>query len=329
MDRRRFLLTSLAAAVAATPHAIGAQQPAKVHRLGILSPGGVPDPSVETTPNLVPRYLRDLGYREGFDLVIERRFADGKPGRLAELARELARLRLDLIVATGTDATEAAVAATSSIPIVMVSALDPVAKGWVVSLSRPSRNVTGVTTSGEMLLAAKRLELIKETIPSAGRIALLSAGGPGAQAQIQEAQNAAAALRIRLSVVEVQAGDYDRAFSAMLADRVDAVLVLMSPVFARDHRRIVDRAARYRLPAIYEWREHVIAGGLMSYGTSLADLARRVAEQVDKILKGARPGDLPVEQPTKYELVVNLKTAQALGLTIPASLLARADQVIE
>jgi putative tryptophan/tyrosine transport system substrate-binding protein len=328
MDRRRFLLSSVAGAFAA-PLGAGAQQAEKVYRVGILSPGDVPDPPVATAPNLVPRHLRELGYVDGRNLVLQRRFAGGKIDRLPSLARELVRLPADVIVTAGAEATQAAGEATTTVPIVMVVGSDPVARGWVASLSRPGGNITGVTVVAETFLAAKRVELIREAVPGAARIAVLSVGGSGSRLQVQEAQKAASALRVKLVVIEVPDIDYDRAFSTMLAERADALFVVMSPILTRDRKQIIDRAAKYRLPAIYEWREHVEVGGLMSYGSSLIELSRRVATYVDRILKGAKPGDLPIEQPTKFELVINLKTAKTLGLTMPPSLLLRADQVIE
>jgi putative ABC transport system substrate-binding protein len=328
MDRRAFV-SGITVGLLAAPLAAEAQQAGKVYRVGILSPGGVPDPSVATAPNLVPRHLRELGYRESENLIVERRFADGKVERLPGLARELVQLQVDVIVTAGGDATQAARDVTVTIPIVMVTALDPVARGWAASLSRPGGNITGVTTVAETVLAAKRLEFIKEAVPAAARIAILSIAGPGSSAQVQEAQKAASPLRVKLVVVEVTGGDYDRVFTTMVAERADAVLVLMSPILTRDHKEIIARAAKYRLPAIYEWREHVEVGGLMSYGGSIVELSRRATAHVDKILKGAKPADLPIERPAKFELVINLKTAKALGLRFPPSLLARADQVIE
>jgi putative ABC transport system substrate-binding protein len=333
ISRRRFTagvaiaLTPLGARASAQEYK--AQQAGKVHRIGILSPGRVPDPSVATTPNLVPRHLHELGYVSGRNLVVERRFADGQLDRLPALARDLLRLQVDVIVTAGGDATRAAKEVTATVPIVMIGGSDPVAGGLVKSLSRPAGNLTGVIVVAETVLAAKRLELIREAVPKATRIAALTVGGPGSTIQLQEAEKAAAELRVRLVVVEVQGRDYDRAFTTMMTERSDALFVLMSPVLTRDRKDIIERAAKYRLPAIYEWREFVEVGGLMSYGSSIIDLTRRAAVYVDKILKGANPGDLPVEQPTKYELVVNLKTAKALGLTIPPSLLARADLVID
>jgi putative ABC transport system substrate-binding protein len=327
MDRRRFVAGL--GAVVAVPLAADGQQTGKLYRVGILSPGGVPDPSVATTPNLVPRHLHDLGYVSGRNLVVERRFADGQMERLPALARDLLRLPVDVIVTAGGEATHAAREVTATVPIVMIAGSDPVARGWVKSLSRPAGNVTGVTVVAETVLAAKRLELIRKAVPGAARVAVLTVAGLGSRVQLQEAEKAAAGLRVRLVVVEVQGHDYDRAFATMISERSDALFVLMSPVLTRDRKDIIERAAKYRLPAIYEWREFVEVGGLMSYGGSILDLTHRVALYVDKILRGANPGDLPVEQPTKYELVINLKTAKALGLTIPPSLVVRADRVIE
>ena len=256
-------------------------------------------------------------------------FADGKFDRLPRLARELVQLPVDVIVGVGGEATLAAKDATAKIPIVMIMGGDVVARGLVASLSRPGGNITGVTTSTETLLAAKRLELIREAVPRAARIAVLADGGPGSTVQLHEAQEAASVLRLKLVVIEIQGTDYEHAFATMVAERADALVVLMSPIFTRDRKQIIDRAAKYRLPAIYEWREHAEVGGLMSYGGSLIEISRRVAAQVDRILKGTRPADLPVERPMIFEVVINLKTAKALGLTIPRLLLLRADQVIQ
>jgi putative tryptophan/tyrosine transport system substrate-binding protein len=316
-------------ALLVAPFAAEGQQAGKVYRVGILSPGGVPDPSIATTPNLVPTALRELGYVDGRNLAVERRFAEGISARLPRLARELVQLQVDVIFALG-DGVEAARDASTTIPIVMIFGGDPVARGWVASLSRPGGNITGVTVVAETVLAGKRLELLREAVPGAGRIAVLAPSGSGMSgAQLQEAQKAASALRVKLVVVEVQGTDYDRAFATMVAERADGLFVLMSPTLTRDRKLIIERAAKYRLPAIYEWREQVEVGGLMSYGGSIKDLSHLVAVYVDKILKGAKPADLPIEQPSKFELVINMKTAKALGLTIPPSLLLRADQVIE
>ena len=312
-----------------SPWAAEAQQAAgKVYRLGILSPGGAPDPSVPTMSNLVPTALGQFGYVEGRNLVVERRFADDKLDRLPGRARELVQLRPDVIVAISGQAIQAARDATATIPIVMVISTDPVARGLVTSLSRPGGNVTGVTTVAETSLAGKRLELLKEVVPKATRIAVLASGSLSSSAQLKEAQKAAEALRVKLVPVEVRDADYDRAFGTIVAERADAIFVVMGPTFLRDRTQIVERAAKHRLPAISGTPELVEVGGLMSYGASIVDVSRRAAVYVDKILKGAKPSDLPVEQPTKFELVINLKTAKALGLTLPPSLLERADTVI-
>jgi putative tryptophan/tyrosine transport system substrate-binding protein len=269
----------LALGLLAAPLAVQGRQAGRVYRVGILSSGGVPDPSVATAPNLVPMALRELGY--GRNLVVERRFADGKFDRLPGLARELVQLEADVILAVGAEATQAARDTTATIPIVMIIGSDPVARGWVASLSRPGGNVTGVTVVAGTVLAGKRLELIKEAVPRATRIAVLGTGESGSGHQAQEAEKAAATLRVKLVVVQVQGTDYERAFGTMVAERADALFVLMSPVFTRDRKQIIERAAKYRLPAIYEWREHVEVGGLMSYGASIVDLSRLAAVYVD------------------------------------------------
>jgi putative tryptophan/tyrosine transport system substrate-binding protein len=304
------------------------QTASKVYRLGILSPGGAPNPSVPTIVNLVPKALTELGYVEGKNLAVDRRYADDKFDRMPGLARELVQLRPDVIVAVSGRAIDAARGATTTIPIVMVISTDPVARGLVASFSRPGGNVTGITTVAENSLAAKRLELLKEAVPKATRIAVLASGSLASSDQLKEAQKAAEALRVKLVPVEVRDGDYDRAFATIMAERADAMFVMMGPTFIRDRTQIAERAAKHRLPAISATPELVEVGGLMSYGGSIVDVSRRVAVYVDKILKGAKPAGLPVEQPTKFELIINLKTAKALGLTLPHALLERADTVI-
>ena len=319
------LIVSLFAALLAAE----AQPAGKIYRLGILSPAPVPALSVATIPNLVPMALHELGYVEGENLVIERRFAEGKLDRLRGLAQELVQRRVEVIVAVSS-AIDAAKDATVTIPIVMgFSDDDPVSRGYVASLARPEGNITGVTLASGTMLVSKRLELLKAALPQAGRIAVLATDEPGSSTQVQEAQKAASALGVTLVVVAVQGTDYDRAFATMVAERADALFVLSSTIFNRDHKQIIERAAQYKLPAMYEWREQVEAGGLMAYGSSLVALSRRVAAHVDKLLKGARPADLPVERPTTFELVINRKTAQALGLTLPPTLLFQADAVIQ
>jgi len=302
-----------------------AQQTGRVYRVGTLVPTA-PAPSDGTIRFLAA--LRELGYVEGQNLVAERRYAEAKIEGLPGLARDLVQLRVDVIVAVGSAAIRAAKDATTTIPIVMWGNFDPVAEGFVTSLARPRGNVTGVLISAEGTLAAKRLELLKEAVPRATRMAALFHESV-LQTQVQETQKAASSLGVTLVSVEVRGGDYDRAFASMVAERPGALFVAGSTFFSRDRKRIIELAAKHRLPAIYEWPEQAEEGGLIAYGTSLPEGYRRLAAYVDRILKGAKPGDLPIEQPAKFELVINLKTAKALGLTIPQSILVRADEVIQ
>ena len=329
MNRRAFLGT-LAGGILAAPLSAKAQQTAgKVYRLGILSPGVAPGPSVPTISNLLPTALREHGYVERRNLVVDRRFADDKPDRLPGLARELVNVRPDVVVALSGQAVQAARDATTMIPIVMVIAADPVAWGLVASLSRPGGNVTGITLNYETGLAGKRLELLKEAVPRAKRVAVLGSGSLASSAQFREAQKPAEVLGLKLVPVEVRNTDYDRAFATIVAERADGLLIQVGPTFVGDRTLIVDRTLMHRLPAISAAREFVEAGALMSYGDSNLAASRRVAIYVDKILKGAKPADLPIEQPTKFELVINLKTAKALKLEVPESLVQRADEVIQ
>ena len=275
--------------------------------------------------------MRDLGYVEGQDLVIEQRYAEGSEERLHDLAAELVRLKVDVIVAAGSPAIRAAQHATRTIPIVMAAPPDAVAAGFVASLANPGGNITGLSWLGAVL-PGKRLEILKETVPQSARIAVLA--NPAYEAYGTWMNNltvAAQELGLQLHVLELHSADeLDSAFAAMTREGADALLVLTDP--ARMYSlsgRIADLAAESRLPAMYDWREYVAAGGLMSYGPSLPDIHRRAATYVDKILKGAKPADLPVEQPMKFDLVINLKTAKALGLTIPPTLLFQADEVIK
>ncbi len=265
--------------------------------------------------------------------MIEYRDAEGKLERLPALAAELVALKVDVIVAPNTPAALAAKHATRTLPIVFIGAGDPVTSGLVTSLARPGGNVTGLSVLSTELVG-KWLELLKQAVPGVSRVAVL--WQPGAMDERtdkemqKEAEVAAQALGVRLQFVEARGpADFDRAFSDMTRARAGALTVRPAPMFISERRRLVDLAAKNRLPAVYAWREFVDAGGLMAYGPNLADLYRRAATYVDKILKGAKPADLPVEQPTKFELVINLKTAKALGLTIPPSVLARADEVIQ
>jgi putative ABC transport system substrate-binding protein len=277
--------------------------------------------------------LRDLGHVEGRNVVIEYRDAGGKFERLPTLAAELVALKVDVIVAPSTPAALAAKQATRTLPIVFAVTADPVGSGLVTSLARPDGNVTGLSTLASELVG-KGLELLKQAVPGVSQVAVL--WQPGAlgerteKDQLKAADVAARALGVRLQFVEARGpADFERAFSDMTRARAGALTALASNMFSRERRRLVDLTARNRLPAVYPLREFVDAGGLMSYGSSFADNYRRAATYVDRILKGAKPGDLPVEQPTKFELVINRKTAKALGLTIPQSLLLRADEVIQ
>jgi putative ABC transport system substrate-binding protein len=314
-----------------SPSAAEAQQAAKVARIGYL----VPNPAADN-PHLREAFLqglRDLGYVEGRNLVIDYRYAEGRFERLPVLAAELVALKVDVIVAGPTPAALAAKHATRTIPIVFASGGDPVTDGLVTSLARPGGNVTGLSGLSPDLVG-KWLEQLKRAVPGASRVAAL--WQPGAVGELTEksmlkgAERAARALRMRLQVVEARGPeDFDRAFSDMARARAGALTVLPSPMLFSERRRLVGLAAKHRVPAVYPLREYVDAGGLMSYGANAADLYRRAATYVDRILKGMKPADLPVEQPTKFELVINLKAAKALGLAIPQSVLAQADQVIE
>jgi putative ABC transport system substrate-binding protein len=325
VDRREFLGV-VAVSLLAAPLDAQAQQTGRVYRLGILRPNTPPPPDEKAVPISA---LRELGYVEGQNFVVEARYAEGKIDLLPALARELVQLRVDVIVAVGLAAIRAAKDATTTIPIVMYGGFDPVADGIVTSLARPGGNITGVLILPGSSLAGKKLELLKEAVPRATRIALLVPDDPNFRPEVQEAQKAATALGIKLVVVEVRGGDYDRAFATIAAERAAALFVGNSPLLNRDRKRIIGLATKHRLPGMYEWPEHVEDGGLMSYGSSQKALVQRVATYIDRIFKGTKPGDLPVEQPTRFELVVNLKTAKALGLTLPQSLLGRADRIIE
>ena len=330
-------LTSLGVVVAfillAVPLVVQAQQPGKGSRIGYLSTALRGSPEAQEALDAFQQGLREHGYVEGQNILIEGRWAEGNFERLPGLAVELARLKVNLIVAAATPGARAARQATVTIPIVAVAMGDPVDDGLVVSLARPGGNLTGTTFLGPNLLP-KHLELLKEASPSISRVALL--WHPGAFSEstmsqmLKEAEAAAATLRIRLHRVEVQRPDeLERAFSAVARERPDALVVAPSVMLFSERRRIVSLAAKHGLPSLFNNRQAVELGGLIGYGTSIFELWRRTATYVDKILKGARPEDLPVEQPTTFELVINLKTAKALGLTIPASLLLRADQVIQ
>jgi putative tryptophan/tyrosine transport system substrate-binding protein len=326
MDRRAFLAT-LAGGLLAAHLWAEAQQPPKVARLVYLGTATPTTPDLQRTWDEFVGALRDHGYVEGQNLVIERRYAEGRMDRFPALAREVVRLSPDVIVVGGDQATKAVKEATSTIPIVMI-ACDALAAGLVDSLSRPSGNVTGVTCLTAEL-AAKRLEILREMRPGLSRVAVLwNPGDPGKVVEWREIQKVAPGVGVQLHSEEVrEAAALAGAFARMRG--VDA-LVTLADSFTVVHRgTIVSLASSHRLPAVYGFRDFVVAGGLLSYGPSLADMFGAAGRVAARILKGAKPVDLPVEQPTKYELVINLKTAKALGLTIPPSLLQRADQVIE
>jgi len=330
IDRRSFIGT-LAGGLLAAPLAAEAQQAAKVPRIGYLAN------NLAVNPHLREAFrqgLRDLGYVEGRNVVIEYRSAEGKSERLPTLAAELVALDVDVIVAPGTPLALAAKQATRTLPIVFAAAADPVGSGLATSLARPGGNITGLSILLSSELVGKYLELLTRAVPGVSRVAVLwQPGGLGERTEqdlLKGAEVAARALGVRVQFVEARGpADIDRAFSDMTRVRAGALTVLATSMLNSERRRLVDLAAKNRLPAMYPYREFVDAGGLMAYGADLADLIRRAATYVDKILKGAKPADLPVEQPTKFELVINLKTAKALGLKIPQSLLGRADEVIQ
>ena len=316
-----------AGALLAVAVAAEAQQPAKVPRIGFLS--AVSPSAISARLDAFRQGLRELGYVEGKTIVIEWRSAEGKSDRLPGLAAELVRLKVDLVVSGGVATTRAAKQATVTIPIVMASDDDPVGSGFAASLARPGENITGLSTLSPEI-SGKQLELLKEIVSKLSRVAI---GGdvtrPGIPQALREINVAAGALGVQVQYLEVrEPKDIETAFRAASKEHADAVLVLGSPVLLSQRRQIADVAAKSRLPAIYPRPEFVEDGRLMSYGVSFTDLFRRAATYVDKILKGAKPAELPIEQPKKFELFVNLKAAKQIGLTIPPSVLARADRVI-
>ena len=324
--RREFI--TLLGGTAAWPLAARAQQAGKVHRIGVLE-------TISTTLNVANFYalregLRQLGYAEGQNLVIEYRSADGRDDRFPGLARELLALKVDVIVTRGTPAAKAVKNATSTVPVVMMASGDPVGVGLVTSLARPGGNITGLSAIvGE--LSPKRLELIKEIVPGLARIAVLAnTSNDAVRRDWARIETAARSLGVQSQLLDLRESDaLGPTFDDASARRADALVVVIDAITQANQQRIVDLAMKHRLPAIYSSREFVNAGGLISYGVSYPDLYRRAATYVDKILKGTKPADLPVVQPTKFELVINLKTAKALGIEVPPSLLALADGVIE
>jgi putative ABC transport system substrate-binding protein len=325
--RRRQFLTLLGGAAAAWPFTARAQQRiGKLRRLGVLLPG----PHESSMGTATRDRLRELGYNEGRDIIFDTRWAEGMPDRLDALAAELARLNPDAIVAYTTPGAIAARKATKTIPIIFLFAGDPVGTGVVASLAHPDVNATGISLLGTEL-SAKRLEILLEIAPNTSDVAMLwNDNNTGMVLRAREAQDAATKLRVTVQSNGVHdLIDFAPVFARIESGRSNALLTLVDPFTSQHRKLIVDFAARHRLPAIYEAREFVEAGGLISYGPNLVAIERRAAEYVDRIFKGTKPADLPVEQPTKIELVINLKTAKALGIEVPPTLLARADEVIE
>jgi putative ABC transport system substrate-binding protein len=326
---RRMLVGALGSALLIASLAVEAQQMGRVPRIGYLLQN-----SVETSPHVNAAFrqeLRERGWIEGESIVIEVRAADGKVDRFPALVAELIRLNVDIIVTTSSGTTWAAKDATKSIPVVMAASANALGEGLVTSLAHPGGNITGMTFLAGPEIASKQLQLLKEVAPAASRVAVLSNPTNRSHAAfVRELKGGARSLGTQLQVLETPNPDQlDRAFAAMTKERAQALLVLTDSMFVGQRRRVVELAATSSLPALYSQREFVVDGGLVSYGPSLTDMFRRAAMQVDKILRGAKPGDLPVEQPTKFELVINLKTAKALGITIPQGVLLRADEVIQ
>ena len=325
MDRRRFLLSSLAGALA-TSRAAGAQQ-TRTPRIGYLGNGSPPPVLSEQWFN---RRLRELGWIEGQTITIEYRWAEGNTDRLPALAVELVQAQVDVIVAAGGAGIRAAQRATSTIPIVFVILNNPVDIGLVKSLARPGGNATGMASQFEELIT-KQLQLLAETVPNVSRIALLAYDHPEVSTvNLRAAETAARRLGLApLTLKVADVAGFENAFRKARSERVGAIQVMPAPFFSVHRRPLIELAAKYRLPASYEFKNYVEDGGLLSYGPSINHMWRDAASYVDRILKGAKTGDLPIQRPAKFELIINLKTAKALGLTIPPSLLARADQVIE
>jgi putative ABC transport system substrate-binding protein len=319
-------LVTLILALLAVPLAAEAQPAAKGYRIGLLETGALrPRPWAAFKER-----MRELGYVEGQTAAFEPRWADGQLDRLPGLTAELLRLKVDVIVTAGSQAAQAAKSATTTVPIVMATGGDPVGLGLVDSLARPGGNVTGMTTLSREL-SGKRLEVFREALPGVSRMGMLWQRTSKIDALLRsETEQAAQTLGISLRAHGVDGpDDFDRALAAIVAERGGAVLVATSPMFLGNRRPLADLALRHRLPTMFAFREYVEAGGLMAYGPNYADLFQRAAGYVDRILKGAKPATLPIEQPTKFELIISMKTAKALGLTIPPAVFARADEVIE
>jgi ABC-type uncharacterized transport system substrate-binding protein len=326
MDRRAFVVGTLS--LLAAPLAAQAQPAGKVYRIGFL--GGTSRTANADMTNAFSQGLRELGYVEGQNVAIEYRYAEGKYERFPDFMNELVRLKVDVIVAVPTAAALAAKNATGTIPIVTVAVFDPIESGLVASLARPGTNVTGLTLIAGAEIVGKYLELLKESLPKVSRVAVLwNPANAAHPSLVREAESSARTLGLQLQLAGVRGPDeVDNALAAMARERVGALMVLPDSMFVAERTRLAELATKHRLPAMYGLRLHAEAGGLMAYSANLPDSARRAAAFVDRILKGAKPADLPVERPTKFELVINLKTAKALGLTIPSAVLARADEVI-
>jgi putative ABC transport system substrate-binding protein len=322
------LAVVLALGLVLAPLAAEAQQAEKTPRIGILVGGSASSDSGRI--EAFRQGLRELGYVEGKTIVLELRFADGNPERLNGLAATLVRLKVDVIVAAGPNATRSAKEATTTIPIVMAQVNDPVGARFAASLARPGGTITGLATMTPEIIG-KQLELLRQVVPRLARVAVLeNPTQPGREEMLREMERAAASLRVQLQYLDVVSRtDIETSLRTARKQRADAVLVLSSPVLFSQRKQIANLAIQNRLPTISPWPEFVDDGGLITYSANFKDLFRRAATFVDKILKGAKPGDLPVEQPTTFELLINLKTAKALGLTIPPSVLGRADQIIE
>jgi putative tryptophan/tyrosine transport system substrate-binding protein len=326
--KKKITVLTLSAMLFALAFSVDAQQPTKAPRIGYLTNTSLSGNAART--EAFRQGLRELGYVEGKNIVIEWRYLEGKPDRLLSLAAELVRLKVDIIVTAGPLATRAAKEATSTIPVVMAQDPDPVGNGFVASLARPGGNITGLSRLAPEL-SGKRLELLKEIIPKLSRVAVFGTSTqPGSAQMIREVELAAKAFGVKLQYLDLLSPkDIETAFREAGKGRADGVLMLVAGGVAGAHRtEIVELAVKSRLPVIYSGREYLEAGGLISYGVSITDLDRRAATYVDKILKGAKPADLPVEQPIKFEFIVNLKAAKQIGLTIPPNVLARADKVI-
>jgi putative tryptophan/tyrosine transport system substrate-binding protein len=325
MTARRGLLR-LAGVICLISHQpVFAQTAARTLRLGILRPSA----PAQDVPSALLDALREAGYTLDSNLVIERRYASGQSARLPELARELVAAKVDVLVCVGPAAADAGRRATSTIPIIMFGNFDPVALGLVANLARPEANVTGVLISADGTLAGKRIELLRELVPKATRVAMLATADPGFRGQVDETRAAARALGVGLEVVEVQGGDYAAAFARMADRRAEALVVGASTFFMADRKSIIALAAQHRLPAVYEWPEQVREGGLLAYGTNLDQLYARIGTYADLLVRGRKPAELPVEQPATYRLALNLRTARSLGLVVPRSLMLRADEVIQ